>query len=271
MNIKNQLIRLVLPLVTILSFSLVTTAAQAAIYGGNAVSAGGVTDASVGLPPVPVPDGTIEYFIPLASTHTGTYGDTAPPNPCTNGIGTCSDYGSGQGYDTANALMMNIFFDTGAVAAGVGTTLDIHFDDLDLAPVNDPTGFLESLSFSYWDSSSFQSIGGVIQHSDQLTDGDFLGAATTSNPLSDPFTWSLDLDSLGILDQVANGFWIQLGFGSEYRYTYGDKKGLLRNGQNTHEFLSASLNVSPIPVPAAFWLFGTALIGFIGMSRRTRI
>ena len=30
-------------------------------------------------------------------------------------------------------------------------------------------------------------------------------------------------------------------------------------------------NVSPIPVPAAFWLFGTALIGFVGMSRRTRV
>ena len=29
--------------------------------------------------------------------------------------------------------------------------------------------------------------------------------------------------------------------------------------------------VSPIPVPAAFWLFGTALIGFVGMSRRTGV
>lgn len=31
------------------------------------------------------------------------------------------------------------------------------------------------------------------------------------------------------------------------------------------------LNPNPIPVPAAFWLFGTALIGFIGLSRRTRV
>jgi hypothetical protein len=30
-------------------------------------------------------------------------------------------------------------------------------------------------------------------------------------------------------------------------------------------------NVSPVPVPAAAWLFGTALIGFIGMSRRTKV
>jgi len=30
-------------------------------------------------------------------------------------------------------------------------------------------------------------------------------------------------------------------------------------------------NVSAIPVPAAFWLFGTALLGFIGLSRSTRV
>lgn len=30
-------------------------------------------------------------------------------------------------------------------------------------------------------------------------------------------------------------------------------------------------SVSPVPVPAAIWLFGTALIGFIGFSRRTSI
>jgi len=35
-----------------------------------------------------------------------------------------------------------------------------------------------------------------------------------------------------------------------------------------YEF-SESLRV--VPVPAAFWLFGTALIGFIGFSRRTKV
>lgn len=30
-------------------------------------------------------------------------------------------------------------------------------------------------------------------------------------------------------------------------------------------------NLSPIPVPAAIWLFGTALIGFVGMSRRRKV
>jgi hypothetical protein len=29
--------------------------------------------------------------------------------------------------------------------------------------------------------------------------------------------------------------------------------------------------VSPLPIPAAFWLFGAALIGFVGIARRTQI
>ena len=31
------------------------------------------------------------------------------------------------------------------------------------------------------------------------------------------------------------------------------------------------MSVNAVPIPAAVWLFGTALIGFIGMSRRTKI
>lgn len=30
-------------------------------------------------------------------------------------------------------------------------------------------------------------------------------------------------------------------------------------------------SVSAVPVPAAFWLFGTALIGFVGLSRKTKV
>lgn len=29
--------------------------------------------------------------------------------------------------------------------------------------------------------------------------------------------------------------------------------------------------LSPVPMPSAFWLFGAALIGFVGMSRRTNV
>lgn len=35
--------------------------------------------------------------------------------------------------------------------------------------------------------------------------------------------------------------------------------------------LYEDLSVSPVPVPAAIWLFGSALLGFIGFSRKTRV
>jgi hypothetical protein len=41
--------------------------------------------------------------------------------------------------------------------------------------------------------------------------------------------------------------------------------------KNLSHFSIYTSGISPVPVPAAIWLFGTALIGFIGMSRRTKI
>jgi hypothetical protein len=35
--------------------------------------------------------------------------------------------------------------------------------------------------------------------------------------------------------------------------------------------IKVDLVLPPIPIPAAFWLFGTALIGFIGISRRRKV
>lgn len=37
---------------------------------------------------------------------------------------------------------------------------------------------------------------------------------------------------------------------------------------NSNEYYKASLSVAPVPVPAAVWLFGTAMAGMIGIGRR---
>ena len=37
------------------------------------------------------------------------------------------------------------------------------------------------------------------------------------------------------------------------------------------DFDNVQLSVSAVPVPAAVWLFGTALVGFIGVSRRRKV
>ena len=109
--------------------------------------------------------GKIKYYIPLngadneppmnyPGNYNGIYG-VSGTSPCSNGAGTCSDYGRGSRYNgfQANpgdslemALQMNIFFDLTGVADSAAATLDFVFDDLDLQRINDPYGFFESLT-----------------------------------------------------------------------------------------------------------------------------
>ncbi|MDJ0780223.1 MAG: hypothetical protein QNJ85_20330 [Gammaproteobacteria bacterium] len=65
---------------------------------------------------------------------------------------------------------------------------------------------------------------------------------------------SLDLGLLSLFDEATGGRVI----------TY-----LTMSCVNDEAIVDA--RVSPVPVPSAVWLFGSALIGFIGMSRRTRV
>jgi hypothetical protein len=41
--------------------------------------------------------------------------------------------------------------------------------------------------------------------------------------------------------------------------------------EHNEKSADSAMKVSPVPVPTAFWLFGTALIGFVGLSRRTSL
>ncbi|MBL4762184.1 MAG: hypothetical protein JKY93_05745 [Gammaproteobacteria bacterium] len=233
--------------------------------------------------------GAIKYYIPLGPTEggkttTGTYGVGAGNASvyCSSGIGTCSDSGDGTGYynpdtyggygyrdagsaNAADALKMNIYFDLSGQADAATAELDFVFYDLDLRDINDPNDFYESMSLSYWNGSNYVSMGSVISDSGDMEESTYTSASADASAI-DPITWQLDLLAMGLLSGVnadESGFWVQLGFGSDYR------DGIY--GGNTPEYLMAALTVSPIPVPAAFWLFGSALIGFIGFSRRTNI
>lgn len=42
-------------------------------------------------------------------------------------------------------------------------------------------------------------------------------------------------------------------------------------GDSDFDDMVVKVEVSPVPIPAAIWLFGTALIGFVGMSRKTNV
>ena len=68
-----------------------------------------------------------------------------------------------------------------------------------------------------------------------------------------PFTWD------GVMKLNLSGFWPGSGTNGSFE----------SDGSISHIALYG--DVSPIPVPAAFWLFGTALVGFIGIARRRSV
>jgi hypothetical protein len=76
-----------------------------------------------------------------------------------------------------------------------------------------------------------------------------------SNGLGNILSGSFDLGLLSMFDEATGGSII----------TY------LTMSCANDEIVVAAENIPPVPVPAAFWLFGSALIGFIGMSRRTKV
>ena len=46
---------------------------------------------------------------------------------------------------------------------------------------------------------------------------------------------------------------------------------VLTIGYSNEEFYMSGMAVSAVPLPAAFWLFGSALLGFVTIGRRTSI
>jgi hypothetical protein len=221
-----------------------------------------------------IPD-AIKYYIPLRDATNGIYGTGTVCSG--SAAGTCSDSGSGSGYLAASALQMNIFFDLAGLPASKSASLSFLFDDLDLTDKNDPIGFFESISLSYW---NWDTTNNAFDAAPVSVTGTITTAGVSPDPVIDSvddnlITWDLDLLALGALNDSAQsinqGFWIQLGFGSKYVSYDNLGNEIPKSGTNTPEYLAAQLTVSPVPVPAAFWLFGTALIGFVGISRRTKI
>jgi len=160
--------------------------ASAAMVGGVAVEGIG-SETTTGVAGDP-----IEYLIPLKRRTCGVYGadnDFDGTSSCADGTGTCSD--SGYGYDNANALTMNIFFDLATVPA-IGTArLNFWFADRDLQGIDDPNGFFESVSLSLWDGNGDGSSLDLVQGTARAP-GD-ITAGTLDDSGTDPVTWSLDL------------------------------------------------------------------------------
>ncbi|NNE62707.1 MAG: hypothetical protein HKN34_01365 [Gammaproteobacteria bacterium] len=100
----------------------------------------------------------------------------------------------------------------------------------------------KDMSYSVIDGNLTTSLGdSVLRPQNNSPDVFFLGLLYTEGEVFNSLAWE------GIFDRG-------IGFGFS---------------MDNVEAYSAALN--PIPVPAAFWLFGTALVGFVGFSRRRKL
>jgi hypothetical protein len=126
----------------------------------------------------------------------------------------------------------------------------------------------------------------VITAGDDLT----LDASGSIAPFGDfddlMFRWDVNddgdfLDASGVMPTLSWSELVSLGLSAPY---FGDVTvevtyiGDFLNGEvlSTNDitidpdFDTTSLTINPIPIPAAIWLFGSGLIGLVGIARRKR-
>ena len=129
-------------------------------------------------------------------------------------------------------------------------------------------GFLTTNSTGLATSGSLVMTGGSIIGNYGLFSG---GPSVTSSPsgafIFDNMTYnsaSLALDWYGLLF-VGNGLEVNIWGNVGQPYSLWSYNGSSYNLQS--DTASFSLQVQPVPVPAAVWLFGSALLSFLGMGK----
>jgi hypothetical protein len=149
-----------------------------------------------------------------------------------------------------------------------GTTGDLTIDIRNMtagAPDLSSVSALASTTVSNSDIDTF----GVIPYAYSNILADFSSANISVS--------SGDILAFVLSSPIGEDFGVQ----TDYLDGYAAGSRFSQNGDGTAwaNLASADLtfstyvdvNISPVPVPAAFWLFGTALIGFVGMSRRRKV
>lgn len=117
-----------------------------------------------------------------------------------------------------------------------------YCDNNTSAPFDLTTAAASNAAAQGWDGLSFESIGNSVDTA-FLQSIAFPGPAPLIGP-GDP-----------IPDPTLLGFVLALNNFGEYDAAIASK-------------VQQIVNPNPVPVPAAIWLFGTALLGFVGVSRR---
>ena len=175
-------------------------------------------------------DGTIGFYIPL--TGSKTYG--------VNKGGLKSDYCSPR--CEGGTLTMFLLYDTVVLGPHL---LTLDFTDLDLAGANDPNGFLELVQIYGRESSSWNSFGKFTN-------------------ISQAFAYEPDHQVIQLpVDVQGSSYIAKLVLKTENNPFWA--------AYNTKEFLYTSIEaVTPVPLPAAFPMFGAAIAGLFGLRLARR-
>lgn len=101
-----------------------------------------------------------------------------------------------------------------------------------------------------WTNADVTSFNGTTLANFEIATLTFLATNPTANPLVSP----TDV-TIGLFDNGSDRKW-------------ADSAGLIDVNPT---FIGGSVTVNPVPVPAAVWLFGSGLIGLIGVARRKKV
>jgi hypothetical protein len=162
------------------------------------------------------------------------------------------------------AVMPSPNIDFGSIGPGsyTGTVTLPDFGN-DVAWFQFTLGSTANVSLDTLGSTEFVS-SGLIELDTILALYDSSGTVIDQNDDCQPVTPTscLSFSSLAAGTYLAGG----AEFNTLFAALWEVDPGVLSDGD-----VKLNINVSAVPVPAAIWLFGTALIGFVGMSRRTSI
>ncbi len=177
---------------------------------------------------------------------------------------------------------------TGQIVSGM-STVDVNYSGTgNHAFVQTGTGT------NYWTGSAYTN--GVVDNSPPASElvalnGGGTVTITFSETVIDPFigliSWNGNVADFGTaitIDSFGAGFWgngtpILNGSGTGFTGS-GEVHGILRlsgafdsisfthTSENWHGFTVGVAGVSAVPVPAATWLFGSGLLGLVGLARR---
>ena len=142
-------------------------------------------------------------------------------------------------------------------------TANSHYE-LSVA-VGNPQSYFSTRSDRYWNNENFP--GYIIQ----LLAGDTVIAEDINSVLIGEGDFGISSLSLTVDNSHAALLGMALGIRLLNQNTNVPGEFMDLAWASAVDFDNVQLSVSAVPVPAAVWLFGTALIGFIGVSRRRKV